>query len=228
MLALKIIGGIFLFFFLLMFVRVGCRVDYSADGLFLWLKVLWFRFLLLPSKPMTAQQEAEKQARKKEKEKKKQAEKAAKKKAREEAKARGEQPERKKPGDLLWLLEFIRPILSALNALRRKLRVDRLKIAYAIGGAGDPAQAAIRYGQVSAGGGALFPLLNSALDVRDWDVDLHVDFMEEKTKVAFSAVASYRIGQLLSIVLVLGVKALVIYFKHKNQVKSEEEHKHGR
>lgn len=220
MLALKIIGGIVLFIVLLMFVRVGCSVNYSADGFYLWLKVFCFRFQLLPTKPLTAQQEAKKRAKGAEKKKKKQAKK--------EAKAKGEQPAKKKPGDLLWLLEFIRPVLTALNGLRRKLRVDRVKIDYAIGGADDPARAALRYGQVSAGGGALFPLLNSALDVREWDIDLHVDFMGEKTKVAISAAAGYRIGQLLAIVIILGIKALAIYFKHNNQVKSEEEHKHGR
>lgn len=224
MLALKIIGGILLFFVLLMFVRVGCRVDYSADGLFLWLKVACFRFTILPKKPLTPEQEAEKQR----KEKEKKAEKEAKKKAKKEAKARGEKQEKKKPGDLLWLLQLIQPAFTALNRLRRKLRVDHLKVDYAIGGADDPAAAAVRYGQVAAGGGALFPLLNSVFDVRDWDVDLAVNFLEEKTKVALSATATYRIGQLLAIVISLGVSALSVYWKHKKAVKQEEELKHGR
>lgn len=228
MLALKITGGVLLVILLLLLVRVGCRVDYSADGLYLWLKIAGFRFVILPKKPLTPEQEAKKQQREKEKKAKKAAEKAAKQKAKEEAKARGEATDKKKPGDLVWLLQFVRPVLTALGRLRRKLRVEHLKVDYAIGGADDPAQAAIRYGQVSAGGGALFPLLNAALDVRDWDVDLHVDFLEEKTKVALSATATYRIGQLLAIVISLGASALAIYWKHKKQTESEEEFKHGR
>lgn len=219
MLALKIIGGIVLFFALLMLVRVGCRVDYSAGGLFLWLKVACFRISILPSKPLTPEQEEKKQ--------RKDAEKKAKKKAKKAAEqAKDEAPKEK--GDLKWLLELIGPALKALNRLRRKLRVDHLKLDYAIGGAGDPAQAAIRYGQVSAGGGALFPLLNAALDVRDWDVNLSVDFCEEKSKVALSATATYRIGQLLAIGISLGVKALVVYLKHEKQAEQKEELSNGR
>ena len=48
MLALKIIGGIVLFFCLLMLIPVGARAIYSQDGLFLWFKVACFSVQLVP------------------------------------------------------------------------------------------------------------------------------------------------------------------------------------
>lgn len=225
--ALIITGCVILFILLVLLLRVGCRFEYSADGTFLWLKVACFRFVLLPSKPLTPRQEAKKQAKQQEKRRKKMAEKAAKKKAKEEAIARGERPKKQSPAELVWLLQFVRPVFTALNSLRRKLRIESIQLEYAIGGADDPAQAALRYGQVSAGGGALFPLVNAVFDVKEWDVDLYVDFNQAKTKVALCATATYRVGQLLGIAIILGIKALSIYLKHKKQVTSEEEKKDG-
>ncbi len=216
MLALKIIGGILLVVILLLLVRVGCRVDYSADGLVLYLKVACFQLQLIPKKQKKASERQKKQKPKKKKQKDK------KEKAEKE-----ENPEKKK-GDLKWLLELVKPVLTALGKLRRKLRVDRLWISYAIGGREDPAGAAVKYGVVSAGGGALFPLLNAALTVKDWDVDLSVDFQSDKTMVALSAAGTYRIGQLLAIALSLGWRALSVYRKHQTQSAHKEDVQHGR
>lgn len=224
---MKILCIVILLLALLMLLRVGCRVEYSADGFFLWLKIAGIRFQLLPKKPLTPEQQEKQEKKEAEKKAKKRAEKAAKQKAKEEAKAKGEAPPKKKPGDLLWLLEFLKPVFQALNQLRRKLRIDHMEITYAIGGADDPSEAAVRYGQVAAGGGALFPLINTVLDIRQWDVDLGIDFTEEKTKVAIGANATYRLGSLLAIVIVLGAKALGIYLKHNKEKDSKEEANHA-
>ena len=224
---MKVLGVILLVLVLLMFMRVGCRVDYSAQGFNLWLKIAWLRIKLLPKKPLTAEKQAAKDKKDADKKAKKRADKAAKKKAAEEAKARGETLPKKKPGDLVWLLEFLNPVLHGLNQFRRKLRIDHMTITYRIGGAKDPSQAAVRYGQVAAGGGDLFPLLNATLDVRGWDVDLGIDFTEEKTLVAVSANATYRLGQFLVIVIALGLRALRIYLNHKKETKTKEEANHA-
>lgn len=223
MLALKITGGILLLFALLLLVRVGCRVDYDADGLTVWLKVACFRFQLLPDR--TDQEKKEAKRRRKEQ-----------KKARKDRKKDGAKPDTPekngetppKKGDLRWLLQLVEPALRALGRLRRRLRVEYVRAGYAIGGAGDPAAAAVKYGAVSAGGGALLPLMNAALDVRDWDLDLSVDFESAETRVALSAAGTYRVGQLIAIMLALAFSALDVYMRHQNQLKKEEELKHGR
>lgn len=221
------LGIILLLLALLMLLRAGCRVEYSVQGFYLWLKIAWFRLRILPKKPLTPEQQANKDKKEAKKKAKKRADKAAKKKAEDEAKARGETVPKTKPGDLLWLLEFLMPVFQCLNQLRRKLRIDHMKLIYRIGGAKDPSQAAVRYGQVSAGGGALFPLLNAALDVRDWDVDLGIDFTQEKTQVAVSANATYHLGHLLVIIIALGIRALRIYLKHKKETTTKEEANHA-
>ena len=216
MVALCIIGGIVLLVLLVLALRVGCRADYSESGLFLWLTVGFLRFQLLPQKP-------KKERRKKRKKQKKQD--AQEKKSQ---KAEQETDKAAKPGKLSLLLDLAGPLLRALGQLRRKLRVETIRLNYAIGGADDPAQAAIRYGIVSAGGGALIPLINEAFDVRDWDMHLGVDFDEKESRVALSAQADWRVGQLLHVLIALAIQALPIYRSNQTKTAPKEEQKHGR
>lgn len=203
MLALIIIGCILAFLALLLLLPVGFRADYDAQGLRLRLKVACFRFLLYPGR-----------------------EKPKKEKKRKEKRAKGDtaQPSQeeqgdkgKKPGDLKWLLELIQPGLVALGKLRRKLKITLMRVDYSIGGASDPADAAIRYGIISAGGGVLFPLLNTAFDVRHWDVNVGVDFQREQSLVILAAEGGWRLGTLVRILLTLGLCAFQAYRKQQNQ-----------
>lgn len=221
MTALLVIGLIVLVIALILLIRVGCRVDYSAEGFFLDLKVGCLRFRLVPAKddPRKAAKQERKRAKQEQKKKRKT----------EEQKGQTEQEKpKRKLGDLLWLVELIRPVLHALSQLRRKLRIELISVDYALGGAKDPAKAAVQYGIVSAGGGALFPLINAAFDVRDWEVDLGVDFQSEQSMVAVTATGSYRIGQLLGIALSLGFRALSIFVKQKQGQPKQGGTKHGR
>lgn len=221
MTALLVIGLIVLVIALILLVRVGCRIDYSADGFFLDLKVGCLNIRLVPSKddPRKIAKQERKQAKQEQKKRHKAEE--------QKGQAEQEKPKRKL-GDLLWLVELIRPVLHALSQLRRKLRIEIVSVDYALGGAEDPATAAIRYGIVSAGGGALFPLVNAAFDVRDWEVDLGIDFQSERSMVAVTATGSYRIGQLLGIALSLGFRALSIYLKQKQSQPKQGGTEHGR
>lgn len=218
MLALIIIGGVLLFFGLLLLVPVGFRASYDATGLILQLKVACFRFRLYPER-----EKRRKQAKQKKKEQDQEAE-----------VSEGAQDKPKKQlGDLKWLLELTKPALKALGQLRRKLKIGHMRIEYSIGGASDPAEAAIKYGIVSAGGGALFPLLNAAFDVRDWNVDLGVDFEHQESRVALEADGSWHLGTLLRILFSLGICALQAYRKQQDQsaaktANHKEEVKNGR
>ena len=218
-----VIGVIVLLIVLLMLLRVGVRAIYDADGFILYLRVGLLHFRIIPQKKkQPTLKEQEKKRKKEEKKKKKRAE-QKKKQAEKKAKGSEKKPEeKKKPGDFLWLLQLVRPALHALAQLPKKLRIHRLWVSYAIPGAEDPAKASIRYGQISAGGGALFPLINAAFDVRDWDVDLFVDYLAEKTMIALEAEASYRIGQLFAIVFALGFKALAVFLKHLIQSRKQK------
>lgn len=203
MLALIIIGCILVFFGLLLLLPVGFRADFDAQGLRLWFKVACFRFLLYPGREKPPKEKQRKKKREK-----------------EEAAQASEEPQggkKKKPGNLKWLLELTEPGLKALGQLRRKLKISLMRVEYSIGGASDPAEAAIRYGIVSAGGGALFPLLNAAFDVRRWDVKLGVDFDREESRVALTAVGTWMLGTLVKILLSLSICAFQAYRKQHNQ-----------
>lgn len=214
MLALKIIGGIVLFFCLLMLIPVGARALYSEDGLFLWFKIACFSIRLAPMR---------KKRRSAKGSKPKKPQKGRQQKPKGDSAVRSEQTqEAKKPGELKKLLPLIRPGLTAVSRLRRKLTIRQMRVYYRIGGAEDPAGAAMKYGIVAAGGGALFPLVNSAFRVKDWDVDLNVDFESDQTRVAFAAEGGWCLGQLIVTALALGVSALKIY---ASQTKQSEQNK---
>lgn len=216
MLALYICVGIILLIAALMLIRVGCRVVYGDAGLLLYLKVAGFQYLLMPRPPLT---EAEKAS----KEKKKQAKaarKAAKKKAKQEVESTpGPTAAPKKKGELTLLLRLIKPGLQALNRLRMNVTITHLKVDYAIAGADDPAKAAVRYGIVSAGGGALFPLINETFHVSDWDVNVGVDFEKNETCVALDGTATLFLGQLLVIAVLFAYQAYLIYDKSVKDTK---------
>lgn len=214
MLALKIIGGIVLFFCLLMLIPVGARAIYSEDGLFLWFKIACFSIRLVPMR---------KKGRPAKGDKPKKPKKDRQQKPKGDLAVRSEQTqEAKKPGELKKLLPLIRPGLTAMSRLRRKLTIRQMRVYYRIGGAEDPAGAAMKYGIVAAGGGALFPLVNSAFRVKDWDVALNVDFESDQTRVAFAAEGGWCLGQLVITALALGVSALKIY---ASQTKQSEQNK---
>lgn len=216
MLALYICIGILLLLTALMLIRVGCRVVYGASGLLLYLKVAGFQYLLIPKTPMTEEEKASKEKKKQAKA----ARKAAKKKLKAETETATEPtPAPKKKGNLTLLLQLVKPGLQALNRLRMKVNVTHLKVDYAIAGADDPAKAAIRYGIVSAGGGALFPLLNEAFNVSDWDVNIGVDFEKNETCVALDGTATLFLGQLLVIAIIFAYQAYLIYDKNMKDTK---------
>lgn len=204
MLALIIIGGILVLLGLLLLLPVGFRADYDAQGLKLRLQVACFRFLLYPGQEKPKK---EKKARKKQK----------KEDADQSSEEKRQEDQKKKLGNLKWLLELTEPIFRALEQLRRRLKISLMRVDYSIGGASDPAEAAIRYGIVSAGGGALFPLLNTAFDVRRWEVNLGVDFERDQSQVALTAVGTWMLGTLVRILLSFGLCAFKAYRKQSNR-----------
>ncbi len=186
MLALIIVAAVLLCLAALMLLPVGLAAEYSGAGLKVELKAAFLHFSLYPPRPGL-------------KRAKKRRQKGGDESGQTEAKQ--ETKRDKKLGDLDQLLELAGPILQALGRLRRKLRVELLRLEYAIGGADDPAGAAIQYGVISAGGGVLMPLLDTAFDIRQWDVQLGVDFQQRRSRVAAAARGSWRLGSLVWIFL---------------------------
>ena len=138
-------------------IPVGVDARYSADGVFLTAKLGPFRLQLLPQKP--------KKKPKKRKPQQKQPKKTP-------AKA---EPQAKKPNPLLsggvdGLMQLLDLAFDTLGDLRRKLRVNELTLYVLIGGADDPAKAAMGYGRAWAAIGAITPSLERLFVIKKRDI----------------------------------------------------------
>ncbi|MGI6029404.1 MAG: hypothetical protein ACOX81_08340 [Candidatus Heteroscillospira sp.] len=132
-------------------------------------------------------------------------------------------PEKEKPPfTFAVLMDYVRLGTGALNRLRIRLRVNELRIWYQAA-ADDPCRAAMAYGRANAAVNQLLALLHAALDIREQDVRLRVDFTETRPIFSVGGTVTIRIGQML----IIGVWALCgfvrIQIKQKKLLKLKSE-----
>lgn len=176
--ALIVLGCLVVLTAILLSVRTGILFEYTEDGVLVQARVAFLRFPVVP---------APKKRGKPTKTKKKPAAKSKK------QRSAGEPP--KRGGALSDLLSLLPMVLEALGTLCRRIRVEHLRAHYTIAGQPDPAKAALQYGAVSVGGGAVCRLLERYLTVLERDVSAEVDFCSETSAVYLSAACSLRVGQ---------------------------------
>ncbi|MCD7888092.1 MAG: DUF2953 domain-containing protein [Clostridiales bacterium] len=171
--------------------RLGGRVEYSAQGLLVQVKIGPAFLTVYPRKPRQ----------------KKEKKKAEKKKADQPQK----QPEPERPsllqrvgGSLDELMDELPALLDLLGDAVEKLRVDELLLDYTIAGRNDPARAGILYGGICATGGAVAGVLQQKLTIKEQSVRCRVDFTARETKVYVRITLSYTVAQLI----VLGIHVL--------------------
>ena len=199
MTALCIIMVVMLVLLLLLLIPVGAQAEYDEPGLTLWLRIGALRLKLYPrpSKP-EGEKKPKKEKKKKEKEK--------------------EKP--KKGGTLKLIMELIPVAVDALGRLKRALLIKRLRLYFCFGGE-DPAKAAMSFGGASAGAGMLVPLLRNNFRVREMDIRNSVDFTATDTRVYANADIRVRIGAVLAIAVLAGVRALKIFLRQNKTEKNE-------
>ena len=186
-------------------IPVGVDARYSADGVFLAARLGPFRLQLLPQKP--------KKKPKKRKLQQKQPEKTP-------AKAR---PQEKKPNPLLsggmdGLMQLLDLAFDTLGDLRRKLRVNELTLYVRIGGADDPAKAAVGYGRAWAAIGALTPSLERLFVIKKRDIRPALDYTISNTQIDAHLVTTITIGRSLALALRAGIRFLKILNERKKAV----------
>lgn len=203
MTGLYIALGVLLVLWLISLLRVGGIVEYSADGVEAWLRIGPFRVRLFPKKPGKEKPPEHK------------------KKPQKEKKAKGKKPPEEKPpvplkekvGGALSLFQELLPVaLEAAGKLFRRLRVDEL-VLHLTWAAEDPADAAMGYGAAQTALGTIWPLLDRCLDIRKRDVGVAVDFERTQPIIYARGSLSYTVGQLVSLGVVAGVKALCGYLR---------------
>ena len=186
-------------------IPVGVDARYSADGVFLTAKLGPFLLQLLPQKP--------KKKPKKRKPQQKQPKKTP-------AKA---EPQEKKPNPLLsggvdGLMQLLDLAFDTLGDLRRKLRVNELTLYVLIGGADDPAKAAMGYGRAWAAIGAITPSLERLFVIKKRDIRPALDYTISNTQIDAHLVTTITIGRSLSLALRAGIRFLKILNERKKAV----------
>lgn len=198
--ALIIIGCIVLLLFLIGQIRVGASVAYSESGLFVKIKAGPVCIQILPMKK--DKKAKEKKTKQPQKQLAKEKEDAA--------------PQRKIKDTLALAMRFLPLLGEAAGRLKRKICIDRLFL-HVIWGAADPASAAMGFGAGNAAIGILWPILEHNFKVKTHDLRVDVDF--ERAKPAFNADAqvTLTIGQVLTLGVVLGFKALKIFLGYRRE-----------
>ena len=186
-------------------IPVGVDARYSADGVFLTAKLGPFRLQLLPQKP-----------KKKPKKRKPQQKQPKKTPAKVE-------PQKKKPNPLLsggvdGLMQLLDLAFDTLGDLRRKLRVNELTLYVLIGGADDPAKAAMGYGRAWAAIGAITPSLERLFVIKKRDIRPALDYTISNTQIDAHLVTTITIGRSLALALRAGIRFLKILNERKKAV----------
>ena len=199
---------ILLVFWLISLIRVGGRVRYGEAGLFVFVLAGPLKIQLVPAKPKKGK--AKKEKSKKEKKPKK-------------AKHRFEKPKPEgRPGTLSRLMQLLPVVGQVCGALKRKIRINDLKVDLIWGGS-DPAAIAIGYGQANAALGMLWPLIDNNFKVNRYSFQIGMDYGRTQPAVELEAALTYTIGQLVALGVHYGVKALFIWIKSGRPVKKRQE-----
>ncbi len=180
--------GIFL---LLAAIPLGASVRYDADGVRVRIIAGFLRFTVIPLL----------QRKKKPPKKAKAAAQSPPKKSAVQA------DEKKKGGSWRDFLPLVRTGLDFLNQFRRKLRVNNLQLKLILAG-DDPCDLAVNYGRAWAALGNLLPLLEKAFVIKKRDCEVECDFTADETLVTAQMDVTIRLGQMLSMAAIYGIRMI--------------------
>ncbi|MBR3964348.1 MAG: DUF2953 domain-containing protein [Clostridia bacterium] len=210
MTALYIIGGIILFIVAIMMIRGEVVISYS-DTLSVTVRVLGIPIRILPRKKKKikiSDYSPKKRAKILEKRKRDKA-KADAKAAEKEARAKGQSTKRPL-GETISLIKDIVSTAVKRFSKHLRVRVARLHVYVATG---DAATTAILYGAISQTVAYIAALLDSTGTLRSpakADVDIHADYLSEKTTADVEIGFSLRVWQIFDVLL----RTLFAYVRH--------------
>ena len=191
----------FCILFLLAILPLGASVLYDADGPRVRVVAGPLKIQVFPMK-----KKAKKDKPKKEKPKPAKEAKAEKKPA----------PKPQTGGSWTDFLPLVRLALDLLNDLRRKLRVNELKLHLTMAG-DDPCDLAVNYGRMNASLAALIAQLERFLVIQKRDVRIDCDFTASETVILARLDLTITLGRILSIAAVYGVRGLKTFLNIKKQ-----------
>ena len=196
MTALKILLCILFVLFLIGRIRTGGEVEYSQEGLKIWVKLGTVKFSVFPLK---AKQKTKKKKQKESQEKPKES----------------ASPKEEKRGGALALVRELLPLVGeAAGKMKRKLRIDLLvlRLTWA---AQDPATAAMGYGAAYAAMGMLYPVLDHNFNIKAEEVGIEVDYEPGQPRVYLDAALTMTIGEIFVFALYFGIRFLGVFMKQR-------------
>lgn len=129
----------------------------------------------------------------------------------------------KKQPDKHFLLSLVRPGLRALNRVRRKLRIDLLRLHFTAA-AGDPYDTIRQYRAANLAVYATVPVVERTVCVRQRDIETGFTFEADKPTIFARIIMNIRVGQLC--VVGIGFAAEYLKMKRKtNRARRAEERK---
>lgn len=188
---------------LLAITPVGVHAGYNSDGILLRVIAGPARITVLPAKKKD----------KKPKEKTPKPKKQKQVKAATSASTTEKKPE--KGGSITDFLPLLQIVFDFLGEFRRKLRVNRLDLKLILAG-GDPCNLAINYGKAWAAVGNLMPQLERFFVIKKRNVEVECDFVSSQTLIIARLDLTITIGQIVSMAVRYGIRALREYLKIVN------------
>lgn len=203
---LKVLLIILAVLWLISLIRLGGRVKYGAEGLFVWVLAGPFKLQVLPAKP-------NKKKPKKEKKKKEPP---------EVAEQHKKEPKEGQPGTLSRLMQLLPVVGQACGALKRKIRIDDIDLQLIWGGS-DPAAIALGYGQANAALGMIWPILDHNFKVKRRNFQIGMDYDRAQPGVELTAALTLTVGQIVTLGVHYGVKALFTWIKSGKPTRTKQE-----
>ncbi|NLH02145.1 MAG: hypothetical protein GX488_09685 [Clostridiales bacterium] len=183
----------------IMLIPVGIDGGYTGGRIFLSAKAGIFNIRILP------------QRRKKRKIQTKKP-KAAKKNEPET-----EQPYRRKP-----TAGLIKTALKTLSRLKRKLRINFLRIHYTVA-SDDPFKTAMGFGVSSSAAGALIPLIDDAFIVEEKDIGTSFNFLGGKSVFDCWVTMSVHVWEIVYVAAAFGIDYLLLKNRSKREYRRRKE-----
>ena len=191
-----------LILFLLAILPLGASVLYDEDGPRVRIVAGPVKIQVFPMKKKAKKDKPKKEAKKKP--------------AKEGKTAKKPAPKPKSGGSWTDFLPLVRIALDLLNDLRRKLRVNELKLHLTMAG-DDPCDLAVNYGRMNASLAALLTQMERFLVIKKRDVHIDCDFAASETVILARLDLTITLGRILSIAAVYGVRGLKTFLNIKKQ-----------
>ena len=131
---------------------------------------------------------------------------------------------RRNPSTLGRLMELLPAAAEAAGALKRKIRIDDLKLDLIWGGT-DAAAIALGYGKANAAVGMIWPLFDHNFKVKRHEFRIALDYERREPGAELEAAVTMTLGQITALSVRYGVKALRVWIKSGKPAEKDRRHK---